>query len=156
MASLSSPLSLYSIPVMWAISHYPSFAKAAILIKAGEHNNLIPRSNIPNLPNKKRISPEVAARLQRMDGAHLNGVENLPFFGLAVLAGNYAGIDNATLNIVSGLYLLWRLVFNYLYLNQTTKTQAALRSLTWLTSLGFPMYLLFKSAYLLHKKSESS
>ncbi|KIM46799.1 hypothetical protein M413DRAFT_63478, partial [Hebeloma cylindrosporum] len=86
-----------------------------------------PRSNIPGLSEKKNISPELAAKLQRLEGAHVNGVENMPFFGLAVLAGNFAGIDNHTLNIASGLYLVWRLVYNYIYINQTTKKQAGLR-----------------------------
>jgi len=37
-------------------------------------------------------------------GAHntvQNGLEALTFFGLAILAGNYAGVDNVTLNTVS-------------------------------------------------------
>jgi len=33
----------------------------------------------------------------------LNGLENLPVFDLALLAGNYAGVDNHMLNKVSCL-----------------------------------------------------
>ena len=39
-------------------------------------------------------------------GAHSavqNGLEALMFFGLTILAGNYAGVDNATLNTVSAI-----------------------------------------------------
>ncbi|PPQ72696.1 hypothetical protein CVT26_002913 [Gymnopilus dilepis] len=112
-----------------------------------------PRSNVANIKEKKSISPELAARLQRMEGAHANGLENLPFFGLAVLAGNWAGIDNKTLNIVSGSYLLWRIAYNYVYFNQSSRRTAGLRSLIWLTSMFFPFYLFFKAASLAGQRS---
>jgi uncharacterized MAPEG superfamily protein len=138
---------------MWVISYYPVSVRSAIMNKAGEFNNVQPRSNVANIKEKKNISPDVAARLQRMDGAHANGLENLPFFGLAVLAGNWAGVDNATLNITSGLYLVWRMVYNYFYFNQYSERSARRRSLTWFTSMIFPFYLFFKSASIVGQKS---
>ncbi|KAF8155903.1 hypothetical protein B0H34DRAFT_513464 [Crassisporium funariophilum] len=146
MISIQSPLSLYAIPAMWVVSYYPVFAKSFIMRKAGAWNNVAPRGNIGRLPEKKNISPELAARLTRMEGAHLNGVENIAFFGLAVLVGNYAGLDDVTLNTASGLYLLARMVYNYIYINQTTVRTSQFRSLTWAASLGFPFYLFIKSA----------
>ncbi|KAF8155926.1 hypothetical protein B0H34DRAFT_676025 [Crassisporium funariophilum] len=158
MLSIHSPLSLYAIPAMWVVSYYPVFAQSFIMNKAGVWNNVAPRGNIRLLPEKKMISPELAARLTRMEGAHLNGVENLAFFGLAVLVGNYAGLDDVTLNTACGLYLLTRMIFNYLYINQTTLRTSQLspdlfppyltfnRSVTWFASLGFPFYLFIKSA----------
>ncbi|KAF8155904.1 hypothetical protein B0H34DRAFT_715290 [Crassisporium funariophilum] len=54
------------------------------------------------------------------------------FFGLAVLVGNYAGLDNLTLNTASGLYLFARLMYNYFYINVLI---ADLRTFAWVTSL---------------------
>ncbi|CAA7267303.1 unnamed protein product [Cyclocybe aegerita] len=153
MPSLDSPLSLYSIPVMWLISYYPSFLKNYMLVGQRAFTNLQPRTNIARM-QVKNVPADLAARIARMEGAHINGLENLPFFGLAVLAGNYAGVDDKALNIASGLYLVWRIVFNYLYFNQTTPGAAGLRSMTWLTSLAFPFYLFIKSAQLLSQKKD--
>ncbi|PPQ72874.1 hypothetical protein CVT24_001548 [Panaeolus cyanescens] len=166
MVSLTDNLSLYSIIGMWVISYYPTFAKSAMLTKARAFNNVVPRSNISRLADKKHVPQDVAARAARAEGAHLlglaltlsiippdqNGVEAMPFFGLAVLAGNYAGIDNYTMNVTCGFYLLSRMLFNYIYLNQTTRTMGNIRSLVWLLSLGAPFYLLGKSASLLASK----
>jgi len=149
MLSLSSPVSILAIPAMWVVSYYPSILKGSVLSKAGEYNNVQPRSNIARLSEKKDISPELVARAARMEGAHLNGLENLPFFGLAVLAGNYAGVDNPTLNKVSGLYILTRILYNYIYITNTTQRASVFRSVIWMTSLSFPFYLFFKAAQLL-------
>ncbi|KAF8814705.1 hypothetical protein BYT27DRAFT_7205671 [Phlegmacium glaucopus] len=153
--SLSSPLSIYAIPAMWVVSYYPGFKKGFTMRKAGSFNNIQPRSNVARLSEKKDVPPELVDRLARMEGAHLNGLENLPFFGLAVLAGNYAGIDNYTLNKVSGLYILTRILYNYIYINQTTQRWGGLRSIVWIISLGFPSYLFFKAAQLLSEKGSS-
>jgi len=153
MVSLSSPLSIYAIPAMWIVSYYPAFLKGSIMRKAGSFTNIQPRSNVARLSERKDVSPDLVASLARMEGAHLNGLENLPFFGLAVLAGNYAGVDNYTLNKVSGLYILTRLLYNYIYINQTTERESGIRSLIWMTSLVFPTYLFFEAARLLNGKS---
>jgi len=153
MVSLSSPLSIYAIPAMWVVSYYPSFMKGLIMRKAGTFDNVQPRSSIARLSEKKNVPPELVARLARMEGAHMNGLEILPFFGLAVLAGNYAGVDNYTLNKISGLYILTRILYNYIYINQVTQRGSAFRSIVWIISLGFPSYLFLKAAQLLNENS---
>ncbi|KAF4618519.1 hypothetical protein D9613_009990 [Agrocybe pediades] len=145
----STPLSLYAIPAMWVISYYPAVARTSAIKKAGQFNNVQPRASYASAAGKKEFPPAVAARIQRLEGAHNNGLENLPFFGLAILAGNLARMDTATLNIASGLYLVSRLAYNYFYVNQHDQKTAGLRSLTWGISLTFPFYILFKSASLL-------
>ncbi|KAF9051326.1 hypothetical protein BJ165DRAFT_1447993 [Panaeolus papilionaceus] len=104
------------------------------------------------LVEKKGVDPALVAKAARAEGAHLNGVEALPFFGIAVLAGNYAGIDNYTLNVACGFYLVTRMLFNYIYINNTTGTTANIRSLVWILSLGTPFYLLGKATSLLANK----
>ncbi|KAF8962619.1 hypothetical protein BDZ97DRAFT_1106936 [Flammula alnicola] len=149
MFSLSSPLSLCAIPIMWLIAYYPSTVRLIIMNTQSEYNNVQPRSNLLEIESKKGISPQMAARIQRMEGAHVNTLENLPFFGLAVITGNYAGIDNVTLNIVSGLYLAARILYTYIYINQSNAVHAFFRSFVWVISITFPFYLFMKSAYLL-------
>jgi len=153
MVSFTSPLSILAIPAMWVTSYYPAFLKGIVIRKAGGFSNVQPRSNVALFSEREDASPELAAKLARMEGAHLNGLENLPFFGLAVLAGNYAGVNNYTLNMVSGLYILLRILYNYVYISHTTERGSALRTVVWVTSLGFPFYLLFKAVQLLSEKT---
>jgi uncharacterized MAPEG superfamily protein len=48
-----------------------------------------PRSNISKVANNKKISPELAARLQRMEGAHLNGNEVFPLWVAAIVSASW-------------------------------------------------------------------
>jgi len=153
MVSLSEPLSLYSIPALWLITYYPSFKKSFIMNKRGAWNNVVPRSNIARIAEKKSINPELASRLVLMDGAHQNGLENMYFFSAAVLAGNYAGLSNEQLNTAAGLFVLCRLAYNYAYLNQRSVVSAGIRSTIWLVSLVSPFYILFQAVSLLRQKA---
>ncbi|KAH9478501.1 hypothetical protein JR316_0008956 [Psilocybe cubensis] len=155
MVSLSTPLSLYAIPLMWIITYYPAYAKSALIKRVAGFNNVQPRGNPARL-EKKGVPPEILARLQRIEGAHNNGLESLPFFGLAVLAGNYAGMDTASLNVASGLYLVWRVIYNYIYFNQSSQKTAGLRTITWASSMLFPFYIYIKSASLVIAKAALS
>ncbi|KAF9568634.1 hypothetical protein CPC08DRAFT_813285 [Agrocybe pediades] len=150
--TLATPLSLYAIPAMWIISLYPAFARTIALRKAGAFDNVQPRVSYASVAQKKTIPPAVAARIQRLEGAHANGLENLPIFGLAVLAGNFAQMDSANLNIACGFYLLTRLAYNHFYARQYDEKSADIRSLTWVISLASPLYIFFKSASLLVQK----
>ncbi|KDR80167.1 hypothetical protein GALMADRAFT_242432 [Galerina marginata CBS 339.88] len=154
MVSLSSPLSLYAIPAMWVISYYPARVRSSLIKQAaGNYDNVRPRGNVAKILDQKNVSPDLAARIQRVEGAHINGLENLPFFGLAVLAGNLAGLDNVTLNVASGLFLALRVAYNYIYFNQSSRRSAGLRTLTWLASVAVPFYLFVKSASLVNQKT---
>jgi len=44
-----------------------------------------PRLNITKVANNKIIAPDLAARIQRMEGAHLNGNEAFPLWVAAVV-----------------------------------------------------------------------
>lgn len=80
------------------------------------------RQNLARLQEQK-IDPELLAKLQKLNDAHLvgpffcdrenawtksgvtsglkNGLEVFPFWSFAIVAGNYAHLDNKTLNIAS-------------------------------------------------------
>ncbi|KAF8518268.1 hypothetical protein BU17DRAFT_48853 [Hysterangium stoloniferum] len=145
MSLLSTPLSLYSIPVAYFMAFYPHNAKFSLIARTVGWNNLDPRSHNQETLVKKGMAPELAAKVDRMAAAHQNGNETFPLWAVAVLAANFAGVDTCTLNTVSGGFVLARLLFNYIYINQTTPTASWLRTLTFFSSISLPMYLLVKA-----------
>ncbi|KAJ6554569.1 hypothetical protein B0H19DRAFT_150669 [Mycena capillaripes] len=146
--SLSSPLSMYSIPAVWLTAFLPFTMKTILIQRTRGYNdlNLAPRQSTSRVVSDKAISPAVAARILRMEGAHLNGYENLPIWIAAVLAGNIARLDNYTLNVASLLYIGGRITYNYIYFNQATEFQSWVRTAVYFGTLSLPMYLIFKSA----------
>jgi uncharacterized MAPEG superfamily protein len=52
----------------------------------------------------------------------MNGFENIGLFAAAVVAGNIANLDNSTLNFWSGGYLISRVIYTYIYINNTSDT----------------------------------
>ncbi|KAF7297473.1 hypothetical protein MIND_00981000 [Mycena indigotica] len=144
--SLDSPLSLYSIPAMWATAFAPVVLRTMTIMKTKGYNNLAPRGNTAQVANDKAVPPAVAARIQRLEGAHYNGMENFPLWASAVLAANYAGLDNRKVNTISLVYILGRVLYNYFYITQRTVTQSNLRSVVFFGILPLPVYLLISAA----------
>lgn len=89
--------------------------------RRGEGDNHNPRAGVDQLPPAKR----------RAYGAHLNAIENFPFFAAAVIIALTTGASVSTVNWLAGLYILIRIVHGLLYVAD----QASLRSLSYL--LGF-------------------
>ncbi|KAJ7456905.1 hypothetical protein FB451DRAFT_598016 [Mycena latifolia] len=144
--TLSTPLSLYSIPAVWLTAFLPVTMKTILIQQVKGYNNLEPRPNTSRIGTDKAIPPAVAARILRMEGAHLNGYENFPIWIAAVLAGNMAGLDNYTLNVTSLLYIAGRVTYNYIYFNQATEFHSWVRTGVFFSTLSLPMYLIFKAA----------
>ncbi|KAJ7153547.1 hypothetical protein C8R43DRAFT_1002468 [Mycena crocata] len=144
--TLSTPLSLYSIPAVWLTAFLPVTMKTMLIQKVKGYNNLEPRATTSRIGTDKGLPPAIAARILRMEGAHLNGYENFPIWVAAVLAGNIAGLDSYTLNVVSLFYIAGRITYNYIYFNQATEFQSWVRSGVYFSTLSLPMYIIFKSA----------
>ncbi|KAJ6463454.1 hypothetical protein C8R45DRAFT_1025802 [Mycena sanguinolenta] len=153
--TLSSPLSLYSIPAVWLTAFLPVTMKTILIHKTRGYNNVEPRQSTSRIATDKGIPPAIAARILRMEGAHLNGYENLPIWIAAVLAGNIAHLDNYTLNVVSLLYIGGRITYNYIYFNQATEFQSFLRTGVYFGTLSLPMYLIFKAAAKIAAREET-
>ncbi|KAJ7259820.1 hypothetical protein C8J57DRAFT_1184994 [Mycena rebaudengoi] len=139
-------LSLYSIPAVWLTAFFPVMMKTATIATVRGFNNVQPRRNTVRVYQDKNVTPEILARIERMEGAHLNGNENLPIWIAAILAGNFAGLDNKILNQASLAYFVGRVLYNFIYINQKTRAQSSIRSLVYAGTLSIPMYLLFKAA----------
>lgn len=89
----------------------------------------------------------------RAEGAQTNGFENLGLFAAAILAGNFAGLPNETLNLLSGGYVASRVLYNLIYINHTTEVGAAARTVTFFTGLGFVMTLFVKSGNAIRERA---
>jgi len=149
---LSKPWSLLSIPVVWLTASYPAGLKIRTLsnlnTKGFQYDPVQPRENMDRLEAAKDVIPKtLVARIRRMEGAHMNGNENLPLWIGAVLAGNFAGLEQSTLNKVAIFYILNRCLYNYVYINHTTVLQSRFRTTIW--GIGFlaPMYLMVMAWY---------
>ncbi|KAJ7660867.1 hypothetical protein DFH06DRAFT_1193477 [Mycena polygramma] len=151
-AFLSNSLSFYSIPLVWLTAFVPVTLKSVAIHKVKGYNNVQPRQNTGRVAGDAKIPPAIAGRIERMEGAHLNGNENFPIWVAAVLAGNFAGLDNRTMNLVSIAYICGRVLYNYIYINQKTRAQSILRTLVFFGSLSLPMYLLVSAANKLAKQ----
>jgi uncharacterized MAPEG superfamily protein len=92
-----------------------------IYAKRGSTDNHNPRAAIDQLPPPKR----------RAYGAHLNAVENFPFFAAAVIIALTMGAPVATVNWLAGLYVAIRILHGLLYVAD----QASLRSASFLVGL---------------------
>ncbi|KAI0338041.1 hypothetical protein BDW22DRAFT_1363408 [Trametopsis cervina] len=152
--NLDSALSLYSIPAIWLTAFYPAAMKTGILRDTPVgYNNLHPRGNVERAKTAANVDKAAFQRAARCEGAHLNGMENLPIWFAAILAAHLAGLPNRTLNLVSAAYVVTRVVYNYVYINQSTPAQGWLRSAAYFTGLAMPLGLLIQSANKIHTVS---
>ncbi|KAF7763633.1 hypothetical protein Agabi119p4_8170 [Agaricus bisporus var. burnettii] len=142
----TSALSLYSIPVVWFTAFYPGTLKFLNISNTIGYNNVAPRGNVAKVAENKDVSPALAARIQRMEGAHYNGVENFPLWTAAVLMGNMAGLDHAYLNKMSLIFIATRVLYNQIYINQTNSFTSYIRTFTFLGSISIPLTIMIKAA----------
>ncbi|KZP26920.1 hypothetical protein FIBSPDRAFT_854270 [Athelia psychrophila] len=146
LALINRPLSLYSIPVVWATALVPALLKVVTISSLKGYNNLAPRSNTATLTSSPGVSSRDAARVARMEGASHNGYEAFPLWVAAVLSANYAGLDNSLINKASAAFIGIRILFTYVYIEQTSSAQAFFRSVIWWSGTSVPLYLLSKAA----------
>ncbi|EKM57678.1 uncharacterized protein PHACADRAFT_206558 [Phanerochaete carnosa HHB-10118-sp] len=150
----------------------PSFVRFLKLSSTIGWNNVQPRSNMARLKDNQKLDQATRDRLARMIGAHevngsprallhtqyvsltqvpspslarQNGMESLPLWIGAVLAGYTTSIPHSTLNTFAVGYVGLRLLYNFIYINQTTEAVGNLRSMTF-AGLSLPLTLLIKSA----------
>ncbi|EKM57685.1 uncharacterized protein PHACADRAFT_251468 [Phanerochaete carnosa HHB-10118-sp] len=131
---------------MWAIAFTPAVATFLKLTLTIGWNNVLPRSNMARVKDSQRLDQATRDRLARWAGAHQNGMENLPLWTGAVLAGYIAGIPHRTLNTYAVEYIGLRLLYTFIYTNQTTEVVGYLRTVTFFAGVPLPVILLIKAA----------
>lgn len=129
--------SLYTVPVAWVLCLAPHIYAAKLYEKATsrQFDTREPRSLIKTVAENQSVDSTTRGRIIRADSAQLNGFENLGLFAAAVVAGNMARLDNGWLNMMSAGYVLSRLVYNLIYINNTTAALARTRSLVYISGI---------------------
>lgn len=130
--------SLYTIPAAWGLSLVPHLYAAHLYQKATSRtfDNRHPRSLTKIVAEDQSIDSTTKGRIIRAEGAQQNGFENVGLFAAAVVAGNMARLDNSWLNILSAGYVLSRLIYNVIYINNTTASLAMVRSTVFTGGAG--------------------
>ncbi|GJJ77645.1 hypothetical protein EMPS_10004 [Entomortierella parvispora] len=125
---------LLSLPIAAGIAYAPHFIRALIVINATKRwNNVSPRGQLEKV--ETRMSKAAWAMAKRAEGAHINGIETLPIFYGAVLAALQAGVAKDTVNYYSGLFLATRVLYNLVYIINTTQITALARTGIWTASM---------------------
>ena len=78
-------------------------------------------------------------KIVRAEGAQQNGFENLGLFASAVVAGNMANLGAGVLNGLSAAYLVSRVVYNTIYINNRSAGWAMGRSCVFVGGVGVCM-----------------
>ncbi|KAB8297771.1 hypothetical protein EYC80_001572 [Monilinia laxa] len=146
----TSNLSLYGIPAAWLLAHIPHIY-AATATKS--YDNRSPRDFLKRLESDQGIDKAKKNRVRRAHAAGANGYENVGLFASAVVAGNVAGISHSTLNALTGGYLISRVVYNFIYINNESQRAAATRSLAFIVGIGHIFTLFIMSGNLLKDKA---
>ncbi|KAK0549160.1 hypothetical protein OC846_004179 [Tilletia horrida] len=104
----------------------------------GGWTNVQPRIYVGQLANKASAGGKLTkleSTILRGQSAQANGFENVPLFGLTMLIGTYAKLPSHTLNRTTALYLVGRIIYNWLYLTTETKKNSYWRTLVFNTSM---------------------
>ncbi|KAL2864195.1 uncharacterized protein BJX67DRAFT_361901 [Aspergillus lucknowensis] len=109
----------------------------------GEASNILPRENLANL--KGTLKSQVWTQLAKARGAHLNAMENLPLFAVAMLAGNVAKLPTSELNTLSLEYLGARLLYMATYMGARSEAISYVRTGLWAWSVSIPIMALVKA-----------
>jgi len=133
--------SLYTIPAAWVLCLLPhayatSLYDSSSAQKADMRN---PRGMVASLSSNQSLSQATKDKISRAEAAQQNGFENIGLFAAAVVAGNAAGLDNWWLNVLSVGYVGSRVVYNIVYVGNTTKRLANVRTGTFLSGIGMIM-----------------
>ncbi|PMD15456.1 hypothetical protein NA56DRAFT_733632 [Hyaloscypha hepaticicola] len=142
--------SIYAIPAAWVIAFLPHAYAAS---QSKSFDNRSPRTYTQTLEQDQTISKANKSRIIRAEAAQTNGFKNLPLFATAVLAGNLAGLPASTLNTLSGGYLISRVLYNLVYINNTTEGVGHLRSVVFLAGIGQIFTLFVKSGNVLRERA---
>ncbi|OJJ02408.1 hypothetical protein ASPVEDRAFT_193129 [Aspergillus versicolor CBS 583.65] len=109
----------------------------------GMASNILPRENLSSL--KGKVTDKVWTQLAKARGAHLNAMENVPLFAVAMLAGNVAKLPTKELNILSLEYIGVRLLYMATYMGARSEAISYVRTGLWAWSISIPILALVKA-----------
>ncbi|GBB84421.1 hypothetical protein RclHR1_01100013 [Rhizophagus clarus] len=135
--------SLYSLPAAVLVAYYPYYYKGYLVAKqTGNWNNISPRDNLNKA--ERQMTQDIWRKAKRCEAAHQNGLETFPIFATAVIAANITGVPTSTVNALSTSYIVSRIIYNSIYINNESTRLANFRTLVWAASMGisFSLYIL--------------
>jgi uncharacterized MAPEG superfamily protein len=148
---MSPNLSLYSIPAYYALAMVPHVYSVIVVGKNKQRwDNAAPRSQNEKL--KKSMPPKVYAQFERCRAAHNNMLESSAFFIGAVLAGNWAGLENGYMNSMTGWYLASRIAYLICYIAIERQRYSLFRTLAFNAGFLVVFLIFFKAAGAVYAK----
>lgn len=96
-------------------------AKASPRYLKGNHNK-----------NPREYEAALEGRQQRAYWAHLNGFEAFPPFAAAVIIAHIVGVEQSTVDLLAGVFVVCRVLHGLLYILDQDK----LRSVVWAGGIG--------------------
>ena len=147
--------SLFAIPVYWLLCLLPHSYAVLIMQMATNWrwDNSNPRSSKWDATMRESTPAEVYARYERAEAAHKNGMESLPIFVGAVLAGNISNLDSSDLNNFVVAYLCLRVVYTVVYISVSSPLLSIFRDAIWIVSSSMCSNIFFRGGYALARRS---
>jgi len=145
---MSTNLSIYAIPVAWLLCLVPHmYAVAHHDAKSPQKkvNLTQPRSFVASLDQNQALDKATKDTIIRAESAQQNGFENIGIFAAAVVVGNVAGLEPRFLNGFAGAYVLSRMVYIWVYINNTTAAMTRVRTTVYFSGV-FCCMVLFLAA----------
>ncbi|KAL2205686.1 hypothetical protein CC79DRAFT_1275055 [Sarocladium strictum] len=151
--NLSHNYFLYSVPVAYVLALWPNIYGK---LKSGHiFDRANPRDFNEAVKSAESIDKIMKNRILRSQAASDNAHETLSLFVGGILAADRAGVPIRTINLLSGGYLLSRLIFNIAYVwLQDNRKFAFLRIAAWFAGVFCWMAMFIKSGLLLMASSK--
>eukprot|EP01065_Artemidia_motanka_P032661 TRINITY_DN39653_c0_g1_i1.p2 TRINITY_DN39653_c0_g1~~TRINITY_DN39653_c0_g1_i1.p2 ORF type:complete len:169 (+),score=50.28 TRINITY_DN39653_c0_g1_i1:60-566(+) len=129
-------------------AYLPQVMRAALtpVFSGKAYDNVNPRMQTAAV----MLAEEGGGMFGRLQSAHVNGLENLPVFGLSVLFALTAGVDKVQISRIATLHVLLRTLYNVLYVFGKNQAVAGIRSLAYIGAA----LCSFKLFYLARKKQQ--
>jgi uncharacterized MAPEG superfamily protein len=123
-------ISFYTLPVSWMICVVPRlFAIITYATSTGKPVEFGHPRNLHQLAGSDpALSSRTRGRIIRAEAAAQDTVESAPYFAVAMLAGNQAGLPSSLLNALSVAYLATRIAYIDAYIYSETVIVASLRA----------------------------
>lgn len=104
-------------------------------MRLGLDDNISPRGDLgakaERFVKEGKMTQAKLDRLRRQQGAHENGIEVFPFVVGALVMGVVGGVDAGTVNRYALFYTAVRVAYTLVYINNTTRGFAAVRSVLY-------------------------
>ncbi|PKS10018.1 hypothetical protein jhhlp_004643 [Lomentospora prolificans] len=146
LVNFESNISFYTVPVGFLLAMLPHLYAISSGIKKYNPGN--PRQFESTIASDSTIDKITKLRIIRAKSASANAFETLGLYAAAVVAGNIAQLDKDTLNWLSSLYVISRVLYiiTYIWL-QENRALSPLRTVFWGGSIWSIVSLFLKAGH---------